>query len=162
MSTLKDKAFLDIATRLGQLGTCDRAHVGAVIVKDGRCISWGYNGAPAGMPHCEENNHGWGSKTINKAVYPEAPLLVSAVDVAGCRNVTHAEANAICFAARQGISTEGCTMYVERSPCLNCSHLIIAAGIERVVVSLMYRDTTGWELLNDALIRMEVLSATNS
>lgn len=56
----KFTVFLSIAETLAQLGTCDRAKVGAIIVRDGRCVSWGYNGAPPGMPHCDENNHGWG------------------------------------------------------------------------------------------------------
>ena len=56
----KVQTFLRIANELGQLGTCDRKKVGAVIVHEGRCVSWGYNGAPPGMPHCDENNHGWG------------------------------------------------------------------------------------------------------
>ena len=62
MSRAKQKAetFLDIALVLGSLSTCDRKHVGAVIVRDGRCVSWGYNGAPPGALHCSENNHGWG------------------------------------------------------------------------------------------------------
>jgi deoxycytidylate deaminase len=62
MSRAKQKAevFMKIALDLGELGTCDRKHVGAVIVRDGRCISWGYNGSPPGLPHCEDNNHGWG------------------------------------------------------------------------------------------------------
>jgi len=58
--TNKDLVFLSIAGTLGDLGTCDRKQVGAVIVREGRCITWGYNGAPPGLPHCSENNHGWG------------------------------------------------------------------------------------------------------
>jgi dCMP deaminase len=59
MSQDKDEVFLDIARTLSELSTCDRSAVGAVITKEGRCISWGYNGAPPGLPHCSENNHGW-------------------------------------------------------------------------------------------------------
>jgi deoxycytidylate deaminase len=56
----KDLIFLEIAGNLGSLSTCDRANIGAVITKEGRCVAWGYNGAPPGLPHCDENNHGWG------------------------------------------------------------------------------------------------------
>ncbi len=56
---MRDKVFLEMAVVLGQLGTCSRAQVGAIITRDHRAISWGYNGAPPGAPHCEENNHGW-------------------------------------------------------------------------------------------------------
>lgn len=59
-SDFKDGVFLSIASSLSALSTCDRAAVGALIVRDGRCISWGFNGAAPGMPHCKENNHGWG------------------------------------------------------------------------------------------------------
>lgn len=57
---MKDAVFLAIAGHLCNLGTCDRAYVGAVITRSGRCVSWGYNGAPPRAPHCDENNHGWG------------------------------------------------------------------------------------------------------
>jgi deoxycytidylate deaminase len=57
----KDDAFLQAAMVIGSLSTCDRASVGAIIVRDGRCVSWGYNGAPPGLPRCDENNHGWGT-----------------------------------------------------------------------------------------------------
>jgi dCMP deaminase len=124
----KDRVFLDIAVRLGELGTCSRAQVGAVITRDGRAVSWGYNGAPPGLPHC---------------VHPldlDEPCTVA----------VHAEANAVSFAARQGISTEGGTLYVERSPCVECARLIIAAGIKRVVFAEAYRDPSGAMLLGEA------------
>jgi len=75
-----------------------------------------------------------------------------------CMIATHAEANALLFAARQGISTEGGTLYVERSPCYACARLIIAAGIARVVYSVPYRDESGIFLLKQANIKTEVLS----
>jgi len=122
--TQKEYTFLEVAKTIGKLSTCDRANVGAVIVRDGRCICWGYNGAPPGMPHCEENNHGWGDYDLQ--------------GVRHCRNATHAEANALAFAARQGISTDGATLFVSMSPCDTCSRLLLAAGILRVVFAKMY------------------------
>ena len=139
MYTRKDTVFLQMATLLGTLGTCDRASVGAIIVKEGRAISWGYNGALPSMPHCNENNHGWGED-------------YRSVESFGCRNVMHAEANAICFAARQGISTEGCTLYTEMSPCENCARLIVSSGISRVIYRAAYRDETGISVLRRAFV----------
>ena len=151
-SDAKDEIFLSIACELGQLGTCNRGKVGAVITHSGRCVSWGYNGAPPGLPHCDEVNHGLslGPWFDNKGEDERVLALERAVAISGCRNATHAEANAIAFAARQGISTEGGTLYVERSPCDICARLLIAAGIVRVVFSESYRDTQPIELLQQA------------
>jgi dCMP deaminase len=129
----KDEVFLHMARILSTLGTCSRAQVGCIITRNGRAISWGYNGAPPGMPHCMDNNHGY-------------PLVETRYEN-GCLNATHAEANALAAAARQGISTEGATLYTTVSPCTTCSRLIIAAGIARVVWTETYRDTSGIELL---------------
>ena len=131
----KPEVFIRIAWELSALSTCDRKHVGAIIVCDGRCISWGYNGAPPGLPHCDQNNHGWGD--LKEFPYPGD----------GCRNVTHAEANALAFSARQGISTDGATLFVTVSPCDVCARLLIAAGIREVVYDEEYRDPAGRELL---------------
>lgn len=120
-----------VAEQLAALSTCDRKHVGAVIVKDGRAVSWGFNGAPPGQPHCSENNHGW------------APKFKAKVEEMGCRNATHAEANALAFAAKQGISTEGATCFVTLSPCDTCSRLLVAAGIVRIAYSEEYRNGLG-------------------
>ena len=137
----KQRIFMEVAVVISQLGTCDRQQVGAVIVRDGRAISWGFNGAPPGAPHCEENNHGWGN------VDETAGL---GLEVEGCRNATHAEANAIAFAAKQGISTEGAELFVTLSPCAACSRLLIAAGVSHVTYLVSYRDHSGEDLLREA------------
>lgn len=141
MSRDLDKAvtFLTVANVIAGLGTCDRKQVGAVIVKDGRCISWGYNGAPPGAPHCHENNHGY------------SPFSGNLLE-AGCVNATHAEANAIAFAARQGISTDGAQLFVTVSPCAVCARLVIASGITDVHYVEEYRDTTGIKILDSAKV----------
>jgi dCMP deaminase len=136
--TRKDLIFLEIADNLGSLSTCDRAYIGAVVTREGRCVCWGYNGAPPGLPHCDENEHGWAGRGG------------SHITDRGCRNATHAEANALAAAAKQGISTDDGTLYVSQSPCLNCARLLIAAGIVRVVYGTMYRDTSGIDLLKTA------------
>lgn len=130
----KGYVFMGVAHQIAELGTCDRARVGAVIIRDGRCVSWGYNGAPPGLPHCVANNHGYGYDVIAH----------------GCRNATHAEANAVAFAARQGISTDGADLFVTVSPCDVCARLLIAAGISTVFYDEEYRDPAGRELLGEA------------
>ena len=157
-SEAKDVVFLNVARMIGALGTCDRKRVGAVITKDGRCVSWGFNGAPPGIPHCEENQHGWqdvfNEFPLGKGKPPE-PWLTRKLEEQGCRNSTHAEANALAFAARQGISTDGGTLYVTVSPCEVCARLLIAAGIERVVYAEKYRDESGIMLLLEGGVEIE-------
>jgi len=151
----KTLVFMQMAVLLSRLGTCPRKGVGAVIIRDGRCISWGYNGAPPGLPHCEDNEHGW----VMIPQYREAMDPEEAADMArlmleehGCRNATHAEANALSFAAKQGISTDMSTLFVTVSPCDTCSKLLIAAGIRRVYYQEEYRDPSGLEILRMANI----------
>lgn len=150
----KDEIFLQIAEKLGALGTCDRALVGALLVRDGRCVSWGFNGAPPGMPHCSENAHGWQPQTATEVAMMEESFGVDYLGQLGCRNATHAEANALAFAARQGISTEGSTLYVTLAPCEVCARLLIAAGIVRVVFAESYRKDDGIKLLEEAGVRV--------
>src|SRR5687768_12305808 len=167
-----------MAQKLGDLRTCDRAKMGAIITLRGRAVSWGYNGAPPRLPHCEDVNHGWhGGQLAGKKLYVDgvvvdvvdeglyddldehviSGILRRAAERYGCRNATHAEANAIAFAARQGISTEGGTLYVVQSPCLNCARLLIASGIRRVVWATTYRDPAGSELLEAAGVAKDVV-----
>jgi dCMP deaminase len=143
MLTHKDEVFLLMARQLGELSTCDRAPVGAIITLAGRAVSWGYNGAPPGMPHCDENFHGWGGS--------------GDIERLGCKNAIHAEVNAVAFAARVGNSTEGGTLYVSVSPCESCSRLLISAGINRVVYHQEYRDRSGLELLEKAGVHYYLL-----
>lgn len=110
-----------MATVTSARGTCNRAAVGAVISKDGRIISTGYVGSPRGLPHCTDVG-------CDESTY------------SGCLRTVHAEANAIAFAARYGISTEGADLHCTHSPCGNCAKLLINAGIVRVVYDSLYRD----------------------
>ncbi len=110
---------------------CQRRKVGAILVKDKMIISDGYNGTPAGFDNiCE---------TPDGVTYPY---------------VLHAEANAITKVARSNNSSEGSTLYVSTSPCMECSKLIIQAGIKRVVFSDLYRITDGLDLLKKAGIEV--------
>ncbi len=128
----RDELFMDIAVAFSRRGTCPRASVGAVIVRDKRIIATGYNGAPAGMAHCNE---------VGCSIDEHRP---------GCQRAVHAEANAIAYAAREGISLAGSTIYTTHSPCVPCAQLIINAGIEMVVYNVAYRDQRGLELLDEA------------
>ena len=119
-----DKTFINIAKEIGSLSHCTRSKVGAVLVKDGNVISFGYNGTPAGMDNgCEENN-------VTKD------------------EVIHAEMNAILKAAKSGNAVDGSTLYLSLSPCQNCCKLIIQSGIKRVVYLEGYRDLKPIEFLS--------------
>lgn len=123
-----DLRYMRMAAIWAENSYCQRRKVGALIVKDKMIISDGYNGTPAGFENiCEDEESG-----LTKPY------------------VLHAEANAITKIARSGNSSEGATLYVTTSPCIECSKLIIQAGIKRVVYSVKYRITDGLDLLKRA------------
>ena len=114
-----DTYFIKIAYAVSERSTCDRAFVGAVLVRDKRILTTGFNGSPAGQDHCKEVGH----------------LMVDG----HCVRTIHAETNAIIQAALHGVSTKGSTCYVTHMPCINCTKALINAGIERIVYSVGYR-----------------------
>ena len=122
-----DLRYLRMARIWSENSYCRRRQVGAILVKDKMIISDGYNGTPSGFDNVCENPEG--------STFPY---------------VLHAEANAISKVARSNNSSEGATLYVTASPCMECSKLIIQAGIRRVVFSEMYRITDGLDLLHAA------------
>lgn len=128
----RDQLYIAIARLIATRGTCMRGKVGCVICRDSRIISTGYNGPPKGTLHCSP-------KICDIKVH--------------CERAIHAEANAISFAAKEGISTNGATLYCTHSPCSNCAKLIIQAGILRVVYETLY-DDKGLNLLNEAGIEI--------
>ncbi len=115
-----DDYFMDIAFTVAQRSTCDRAHVGAVLVRDRRILTTGYNGAPVGSPHCDDVGH----------------LMVDG----HCVRTLHAEQNAIIQAALHGVSTEGATAYVTHQPCITCAKMLINSGVRQVVYAGNYPD----------------------
>ena len=126
-----DHSYLEMAEIWAQNSYCKRRKVGALLVKDRMIISDGYNGTPSGFENiCEEDG-------VTRPY------------------VLHAEANAITKVAKSGNSSEGATLYVTASPCLECSKLIIQAGIKRVVYRDEYRLTDGIDLLRRAGIEVE-------
>jgi len=133
-----DDYFLNIAYEVANRSTCDRAQVGAVIVKDKRILTTGYNGSPSGLPHCTdvgclmENGH--------------------------CIRTLHAEQNAIIQAALHGVSTAGATIYVTHQPCFLCAKTIINAGIKKIVYGQEYPDARSRRFLSDAGVTLSIVS----
>ncbi len=126
-----DRSYLEMAEIWARNSYCKRRKVGALLVKDRMIISDGYNGTPSGFENiCEEDG-------VTKPY------------------VLHAEANAITKVAKSGNSSQDATLYVTASPCLECSKLIIQAGIRRVVYRDEYRLTDGIDLLRRAGIEVE-------
>lgn len=151
-----DQTLMSIAMNWEDRSTCDRNHVGVVIARDGRVIGSGYNGAPAGMPHC---THGMNfpsnriiaaSPNLMDKIMPPGSILPTTGYDRGCKLAIHAEANALAYAARHGVAVEGATVYTTLSPCYPCSQLMIAAGLARVVFNRSYRDPAGIDLLRNA------------
>lgn len=130
-----DKRYIRMASIWAENSYCTRRQVGALIVKDKMIISDGYNGTPSGFENICEDNNG-----VTKPY------------------VLHAEANAITKIARSGNSSDGATMYVTASPCIECAKLIIQSGIKRVVYSEKYRLEDGLELLKRANIEVVYLN----
>jgi dCMP deaminase len=121
-----DSYFMDIARVVSSRSTCDRKHVGALLVRDRMILSTGYNGSIRGMPHCDEAGH----------------LMESG----HCVATIHAEANAVLQAARNGVRIDGGDLYTTASPCWPCFKLIANAGIKRVVYGEFYRDDRIFEV----------------
>ena len=117
-----DDYFMDMAYLVATRATCSRRHVGCVLVKDRRVLATGYNGSMPGQPHCDDAGHFYMNGEEN-----------------GCQRTNHAEASAIAFAAKFGVSVDGATCYVTTMPCYTCAKLLIMAGIKRIVFHDKYR-----------------------
>ena len=115
-----DAYFMTIARVVATRATCDRKHVGAVIVRDRNILSTGYNGSIRGMPHCDEVGH--------------------MMEAGHCVATIHAEANALVQAARNGVGIEGGSIYVTASPCWTCFKMSANAGLKAIFYEEFYRD----------------------
>jgi dCMP deaminase len=127
----REQVLMDIAKAVSSRATCRRRSVGAVVARNSRVIITGYNGPPAGTPHCDlfcdMDNH--------------------------CTRSLHAEENLIAFAARYGTSLEGTQLYITLEPCIKCARLILAAGISEVIFQDSYLPSgvsDGFRLLSDS------------
>lgn len=146
----RDWVLMQTAGLWGMRSTCTRAQVGVVISRDGRILSSGYNGSPSGMPHC---NHSCDCVPV-QAKGGGINHLKGCAAIQPCRNVVHAEANAIAFAARYGVGVMGAELHTTRVPCLNCAGMIINAGITRVVWNEEHREMDGFLRLGEAGIEV--------
>lgn len=130
MRPSREQILVDTAYLWAKRSTCDRLHVGAIIHRQGRIISVGYNGAPAGLPHCDHPH-----------------------ETEDCLAV-HAEQNAISYAARNGVALGGASLVVTHQPCRSCAMSIINSGIRHVTYVEPYRLVEGLSLLLDAGIEV--------
>ena len=142
-----DEYFMDLATAVGKRGTCDRGRAGSIIVRDKRIISTGYVGSPPGLPHCDEEGH------LMHVVTKEDGTVSK-----HCVRTIHSEQNAICQAAKYGISLDGATFYVKLEPCYVCARMMVAVGIKRVVCGKRYHAAQMTrDLFSQAGIKLDAL-----
>ncbi len=133
-----DQYFMAIATQVATRATCDRKHVGAVIVRDRTILSTGYNGSIRGLAHCDEVGH--------------------MMEAGHCVRTIHAEANAIIQAAKNGVAIEEADIYITASPCWQCFKMIANAGIQRIIFGEFYRDERIYEVSRTLGIELLQLS----
>ncbi len=131
---------MNIAREVGTRSTCDRKHVGAVVVRDRSILATGYNGSIRGLPHCDDEGH--------------------LMEDGHCIRTVHAEANAIVQAARNGMRIDGSSIYVTASPCWGCFRLIANAGIGRIVFGEFYRDNKIFDF--SQRLGIELVDLTNA
>jgi len=115
-----EEYFMNIAKEVATRSTCDRKHIGSVIVKDKTILSTGYNGSIRGMPHCDEAGH--------------------IMENDHCVATIHAETNAILQAAKNGVMIDGTEVYITASPCWPCFKMLANAGIKKIYYGEFYRD----------------------
>lgn len=137
-----DEYFLQIARTVATRATCPRASVGCVLTRAHRILTTGYNGAPRGTAHCFDA----GCIVVNDH----------------CQRATHAEANAVVQAALHGVSVAGAIAYCTHQPCVNCSKLLISAGVERIVYEDPYPDPVAEQLLREAGVELVRASAPSA
>jgi dCMP deaminase len=133
---------MDIARTVATRATCPRLSVGAVMVREHRILTTGYNGAPHGVAHCTEA----GCTMINDH----------------CVRATHAEANAIVQGALHGVSLDGSTAYCTHQPCIHCTKLLISAGVNKIVYDVAYPDPIATELLSEAGVALIAFASLES
>ena len=123
-----DDYFLELADAASKRATCDRGRSGCVIVRDKQVLATGYVGSPAGLPHCDEVGH-----LLKKVIQEDGQVTEH------CLRTVHSEQNAICQAAKRGVSIEGATVYTRMTPCRTCAMLLINCGVARVVCERKYQ-----------------------
>src|SRR6056297_1300495 len=137
-----DEYFMEMAELAAKRSTCLRRKVGAVLVKDKRVLSTGYNGAPKGLKHCEETGCLREQKNVPSGQRHEI-----------CRGV-HAEQNLVAQAALHGVKTEGSTVYCTHQPCIICTKILINAGVKKIYFKNPYSDEFAARLLKESEIEL--------
>ncbi len=122
-----DEYFLEVANTIAKRATCDRGRSGCVIARDKQILVTGYVGSPMGLPHCDDVGH-----LFKKVIHEDGKITNH------CVRTVHAEQNAICQAAKMGISLNGATLYCRMTPCRTCAMLIINCGIKKVICERKY------------------------
>ena len=123
-----DEYFMSVAQLISRRATCTRGHIGAVIVRDHSILSTGYNGAPSGLPHCNDSNC-----RIYRSTHPDGTVEEN------CVNTIHAEINAIAQAAKHGVSIKDSDIYITASPCIHCLKVLINVGIKTIYYLKPYK-----------------------
>ncbi|MBS3091408.1 cytidine/deoxycytidylate deaminase family protein [Candidatus Pacearchaeota archaeon] len=143
-----DDYFMEVVHAIAKRGTCDRGRVGAVIVKNKEILATGYVGSPSGFPHCDEVGH-----QMKKIVHENGETTQH------CVRTLHAEQNAICQTAKNGVSINGSVLYTMMTPCRTCAMLIINSGIKRVVCEKRYHagKESEW-MFRKAGVKLEYMS----
>lgn len=150
----KHKLFINMAELVAGQSTCCRLNVGAILVKDNRVISIGFNGVPSGQLHCEDHfmeiyKKSFTAKYVDYAEFTKSRDFYDLHGQWSIDNELHAEQNAILFAAKNGISTDGSHLYITLSPCVHCAKIIATSGIEKVFFKELYdRSQEGVNFLN--------------
>lgn len=143
-----DEYFMEVMNAISKRATCNRGRSGCVIAKGGQVLTTGYVGSPAGLPHCDEIGH-----QMKKMIHEDGKITEH------CVRTVHAEQNAICQAAKLGISIAGATLYCRMTPCRTCAMLIINCGITRVVVEKRYHaGAESEEMFKAANIELVILN----
>ncbi|MBE6446218.1 MAG: cell division protein DedD [Alphaproteobacteria bacterium] len=143
-----DEYFLDVMHALAKRATCARGRTACVIVKDNQIVVSGYVGSPPGLPHCDEVGH-----LMKKVVEEDGTIREH------CMRTIHAEQNAICQAAKHGVSIAGGTLYCKLAPCRTCAMLLIACGIKRIVAEYKYHaGGEAEEMLKQAGIEIQYIN----
>ena len=143
-----DEYFMEISQTVAKRATCDRGRSGCVVARNRQLLVTGYVGSPRGLPHCDDEGH-----QMKKILHDDGHTSQH------CVRTVHAEQNAICQAAKLGISLEGSTLYCKMTPCRTCAMLIINCGIERVVCEQKYHSgADSEEMFRQAGISLEFFS----
>lgn len=129
-----EEYFMNIAKQVASRATCDRKHVGAVIVRDRTILSTGYNGSIRGMPHCDDEGH--------------------MMENGHCVATIHAETNAILQAAKNGVNINGGEVYITASPCWPCFKMLANAGVKKIYYGEFYRDEKSFKVAKELGIEL--------